>query len=303
MSALRSPSLLVVLNAQAGAVHEEALEAVLTALRAGAEVEVARTASPQELGTALAGRGDSRVVVVGGDGSLHAVLNALHTADALDPADPIGLIPLGTGNDLARTLGIPLDPVSAAGVVLSGAPERLDLFAEHGGRTGSVVANAAHMGIGAQAAGAAANFKEALGAVAYPLGAAIAGITAAGWGLRVEVDGVAVSDGEDRLLMVGVCNGRTIGGGAPLAPQASPSDGLADVVVCRAVGPVARVGFAAALREGEHLSRADVELVRGRQVSVSGEPFPLNADGEVTDNVPARTWIVRPGAWSALVPG
>ena len=163
--------------------------------------------------------------------------------------------------------------------------------------------NAAHVGIGAEAASAAADLKEALGAAAYPLGAAIAGATATGWGLRVEVDGAVLADGNERLLMVGVYNGRTIGGGAPLAPQALVTDGLADVVVCRAVGPLARVGFATALREGEHLAREDVELVRGRSVTVSGEPFPLNADGEVTDGVTSRTWTVRPGAWSALVPG
>ena len=302
MPRLRSPSLLVVVNAEAGSVHPDTVDAVLAELRTAAEVELVRTASPEELGAALGARGDSRVVALGGDGSLHAVLNALYAADALDEAGAVGLIPLGTGNDFARTLGIPLEPVAAAGVVLAGVPERLDLLDEEGGPTASVVANVAHAGIGAEAAKAAADLKETLGAAAYPLGAALAGITAAGWGLRVEVDGVVVAEEDERLLMVGVCNGRTIGGGAPLAPHASPADGLADVVVCRAVGPLARLGFAAGLRDGEHLLRDDVGLVRGRQVTVSGEPFPLNADGEVTEDVTFRTWTVRPDAWSALVP-
>jgi diacylglycerol kinase family enzyme len=292
-----------VLNADAGSVDPATVDAVLDALRGGAQVEPVRTASPEELDAALAGRGDRRIVVLGGDGSLHAVLGALHRSGWLEPADPIGIVPFGTGNDFARTLGMPLDPVAAAGVVLTGVPERLDVLVERGGPRGAVVVNAAHVGIGAEAASAAADFKEALGAAAYPLGAAIAGATATGWGLRVEVDGAVLADGHERLLMVGVCNGRTIGGGAPLAPQASVTDGLADVVVCRAVGPLARVGFATALREGEHLAREDVELVRGRNVTVSGGPFPLNADGEVTDGVTSRTWTVRPGAWSALVPG
>ncbi len=303
MTQLSSAPLLVVLNAEAGSVEADTVEAVLAALGKGPRVEVVRTAGPEELGEALAARENRRIVVLGGDGSLHAVVTALDRAGALAAADPLALIPLGTGNDLARTLGIPLDPVAAAGVVLGGVPRRLDLLAQaQDGRAGAVVVNAAHVGIGAEAANAAADFKDALGAGAYPLGAALAGVTAAGWALRVEVDGAVVADGDERLLMVGVCNGRTIGGGAPLAPQASPSDGLADVVVCRAVGPLARVAFAAALRAGEHLAREDVDLVRARQVTVSGEPFPVNADGEVTDGVSARTWTVRPGAWSALVP-
>ena len=303
MAPITSPPLLVVLNAAAGSVDPETVEAVLGALRRGASVELVRTASPEELGTALAARGERRIVVLGGDGSLHAVLGALRRAGSLDSTDPVGIVPLGTGNDFVRTLGIPLDPVAAAGVVLTGASERLDLLAEHGGRTGAVVVNAAHAGIGAEAASASADLKETLGAAAYPLGAVIAGFSATGWGLRVEVDGAVIADGDQALLLVGVCNGRTIGGGAPLAPGASVTDGLADVVVCRAVGPLARVGFATALRQGEHLAREDVELVRGRRVSVSGEPFPLNADGEVTDGVTSRTWTVRPGAWSALIPG
>ncbi len=303
MTDIPSPALLAVLNAEAGSVDPGTVDAVLVALNAGARVELVRTASPEELDAALAARGGRRIVVVGGDGSLHAVLGALHRTGSLAPADPIGIVPLGTGNDLARTLAIPLDPVAAAGVVLTGVAERLDLLVEHGGRSATVVANVAHVGIGAEAASAAADFKESLGAAAYPLGAAIAGATATGWDLRVEVDGAVVADGTQALLMVGVCNGRTIGGGAPLAPGASPTDGLADVVVCRAVGPLARVAFATALRDGEHLAREDVELVRGRRVTVSGAPFPLNADGEVSDGLTSCTWTVQPGAWSALVPG
>ena len=90
--------------------------------------------------------------------------------------------------------------------------------------------------------------------------------------------------------MVAVANGRTIGGGAELAPGAEPDDGLLDVVVATSTGPLARLGFAVALREGEHVERDDVLVVQGREVTVTGDPFPLNADGELDGPVTSRTW-------------
>ncbi len=74
--------------------------------------------------------------------------------------------------------------------------------------------------------------------------------------------------------MVGVANGRTIGGGAPLAPDAEPDDGLLDVVVATSTGPLARLRFGVALREGEHVDRDDVLVIRGRSVTVTGDAFP-----------------------------
>ena len=67
-------------------------------------------------------------------------------------------------------------------------------------------------------------------------------------------------------------------------------------------GPVARVAFAAALVGGNHVERPDVLVVRGREITLSGDPVDLDADGEVEREVRARTWRVQPGAWSTLVP-
>ncbi|MBM7808873.1 hypothetical protein JOD57_004710 [Geodermatophilus bullaregiensis] len=94
---------LVVVNRSAGTADDGALAAVLEVLRDGADVEVAATAGIAELERVVAGRGDRRPVVVGGDGSVHAAVAALDRAGGLDPARPIGLVPLGTGNDLARS--------------------------------------------------------------------------------------------------------------------------------------------------------------------------------------------------------
>jgi YegS/Rv2252/BmrU family lipid kinase len=290
--------LLVVTNDAAGGTDDERVEAALSVLRSATGVRREVCAEPGDLDRLLDGLGDRMLVVVGGDGSVHTAVATLRARGELSPDRPLGLVPLGTGNDLARTLGIPLEPAEAAHALVGGRPRSLDLVVDD---ADGVVVNAVHLGVGAEAAGKASALKDRLGRAAYAVGSIAAGAGATGWHLQVVVDGSAVAvDGE--ALMVAVANGRTIGGGAELAPGAELDDGLLDVVVATSTGPLARLGFAVALREGEHVERDDVLVVQGREVTVTGDPFPLNADGELTGPVTSRTWAVRPGAWSLVVP-
>ncbi|MDQ1625536.1 MAG: hypothetical protein QOJ49_1034 [Actinomycetota bacterium] len=288
----------MVTNAAAGSADEARIDAAVRVLRSGADVRVEACADPSHLPGLLSRREGRQVVMAGGDGSLHLLVAALEVAGELSAAEPVGLLPLGTGNDFARTVGIPLDPAEAAAALLAGRPRPLDLLVDD---AGGVVVNVVHLGIGAQAAARAGALKDRLGKAAYAVGSAVAGVEERGWALRVEVDGVVVHD-EGPVLMAGVCNGRTIGGGAEIAPEAVPDDGLLDVVIATSTGPLARLGFAVALREGDHVERDDVVAVQGRSVSVSGEAFPGNADGELQDPVERRTWTVRPNAWALVVP-
>jgi YegS/Rv2252/BmrU family lipid kinase len=290
--------LLVVTNEAAGGTTDEQVEAALAVLRDATDVRREVCAAPGDLDRVLDGLGERTLVVVGGDGSVHTAVSTLLSRGALSADRPLGLIPLGTGNDLARTLGLPLDPAAAARALLAGSVRTLDLVVDD---VGGVVVNAVHLGVGAEAAEKATALKDRLGRAAYAVGSLAAGAGATGWHLQVAVDG-AVLHVDREVLMVAVANGRTIGGGAPLAPDASPDDGLVDVVVATSTGPLARLGFAMALRDGEHVERDDVLVVRGRTVTVTGDPFPLNADGELDGPVSARTWTVRPAAWSLLVP-
>lgn len=290
--------LLVVTNASAGSAGDEQVDAALAVLEERADVRVERCSELADLDRVLASRDGRTVVVVGGDGSVHLAVDRLLGLGELSPTEPLGLVPLGTGNDLARTLGIPLDPAEAAKALLSGTARTLDLAVDD---AGGVVVNAAHLGVGAEAAERASAWKKRLGKAAYAVGGVLAGAGATGWDLRVEVDGEPFPLDEE-VLMVGLANGRTIGGGAELAPDAEPDDGLLDVVVATSTGPLARLGFAVAMREGEHVDRDDVHTVRARTVTVTGDAFPLNADGELSGPLTSRTWTVRPGAWAVLVP-
>ncbi len=291
--------LVVVTNESAGGTADDAVEAALSVLRAGTGVRREVCAEPGDLERVLDRLGrEETLVVAGGDGSVHTAVAALHRRGELSPGRPLGLVPLGTGNDLARTLGVPLDPAAAAQALLTGRPRPLDLLVDD---DGGIVVNAVHVGIGAEAAQHASGLKDRLGAAAYAVGSVAAGVRPGGWSLHVVVDGEpAHADGE--VLMVGVANGRTIGGGTELAPDAVPDDGLVDVIVATSTGPLARLGFATALRDGDHGQRDDVLVLRGRTVTVGGDSFPVNADGELSGPVTSRSWTVRPAAWSVLVP-
>jgi YegS/Rv2252/BmrU family lipid kinase len=289
---------LVITNAAAGSGDEEAVAAAVDVLRRQTDVEVRATDTEGDVDAALADRRDRIVVAAGGDGTVHLLIARLHAGDELGQV-VLGLIPLGTGNDLARGVGIPLDPAEAAAVVLSGRERAMDILVDsHDG----VVVNAAHVGIGAEAAKAAGPWKRRLGKLGYAVGAVIAGVTSEGLRLVVTVDGQRFSDGSRRILQAGISNGSVIGGGTPLAPDANPGDGRADVVVSYAVGPVDRLLYGVHLKRGTHEERHDVSTRRGTEVTVSGEPFWCNCDGELRGPTASETWRVRRAAYRLMVP-
>ncbi|SET09246.1 diacylglycerol/lipid kinase family protein [Nonomuraea wenchangensis] len=292
--------LLAMGNPAAGGDDEATRRAVLDVLGGGADVVFHALERPDDLDRALAEHPDREPVVLGGDGTLHRVVAALLARGELE-SRPVGLIPMGTGNDLARTLGIPLEPADAARVVLDGAPRPLDLLVEDAPGRG-IVLNAVHVGVGAEASRRATPLKPVLRRAAYAAGALLAGVRSKGWRLRVRVDDELVADGRRRVLMVGVGNGASIGGGTPLTPDARPDDGLADVVVSYAVSPWGRLAYGVLLRLGRHPERDDVATFRGRAVVVEGEPVPANADGELCPPAPHRSWTLRPAAWRVVAP-
>lgn len=292
--------LLVITNTRAGGARTEAIATAIDVLRSGdGDVEVADL-DPDALPDTLKQHPGHRPVILGGDGSVQLLAATAHRIGLLDdPPFTFGLVPLGTGNDFARTLGLPLDPVKAAEVVLNGRPRDLDILVDD---VGGVMVNAVHVGIGAEAGRRAVPLKNRLGKLAYPVGSAVAGASATGWKLRVTVDGTVLAGGKRRALMVALGNGVTIGGGAPVAPSARPDDGQADVVVSFSTGWQARLWFAVALVRGKHPERDDVLAARGHEVTVSGEPVPLNADGELSQLDHPRTWTVLPHALRIPVP-
>jgi diacylglycerol kinase (ATP) len=293
--------LLLITHADTGASDE--LGAALEVLHGHASVEVCETSNPGELDGVLHRAGSRPIVVAGGDGSLHAVIATLYRRNDLT-GKVLGLLPLGTGNDFARSVGMPLDAVEAAKALVSSTPRPMDLIVDE---LGEIVVNNVHIGASALASRRGATWKDrlgpfGLGALGYPIGAALAAVRPPSIRLHVEVDGDVVSDVDRRVLMVAVGNGATIGGGTKVTPAADPRDGKADVLVSFATAPRARFGYALDLLRRSHPERDDTLYLRGSQVSVAGEEFWLSADGEVTGPEGRRTWHVERAAYSMLLP-
>ncbi|WP_231123297.1 diacylglycerol/lipid kinase family protein [Nocardioides sambongensis] len=307
--------LLVIANDKAGSTAEETVEAVLEVLRSHAEVEVARTSSPEDLDDLLTGTealDECRVVVIGGDGSIHAVMAALHRHHLLGGVE-VALVPMGTGNDFARTLGLPLDAVAAAPIAATGTARPADLVVDD---TGAVTVNGVHVGASAEAGERGAAWKERLGRVGvgrvnlgklgYPIGALLTAVDPPMRRLRVEVDGKVVHDTDHRVLMVALGNGASVGGGTELTPAADPHDGQVDVLIATPAGVWSRLRVAALLPFRRHPEDADVQMLRGSTITIAadaGDDFDVNSDGEIDGPVRRRTWRVLPGAYRVVVPG
>ncbi len=304
--------LLLITNDNAGTSDDEAIEAAVAVLREGAEVEVVGTTDLDDLQNVLRERieahPDIEIVVAGGDGSLHAMIVALGALDRLHREDgsgveapALGLIPLGTGNDFARAIDLPTEPDEAARVILDGKLRPIDVIEDD---TGALIVNAVHVGAGEEAGRAAQPWKERLGPLGYLIGSVLAGIQAKGWRLRVVVDGEAVADGRRRLMQVAIANGTSVGGGAQIAPDAAPGDGRADVLVATARSRFEQLRYALRLKRGDQDELHGVSNYVGREVRISttGEPFGINADGELSDPVRERTWRVLRAAYRLHVP-
>jgi diacylglycerol kinase (ATP) len=289
--------LLVVANASAGSHEQEALEAALAVLERETDVRVVSTDAPDELDDVLCNPDGHSVVVAGGDGSLHAVVNAMNRLDLLG-GTRLGLLPLGTGNDFARGVRLPLEPDHAARVITAGRTARINLIVDD---TGTIVVNNVHLGVGAQASRQADRWKARLGRFGYLVGALAAGINPRFVKVEVTVDGEPLTP-VSRVAQVAIGNGSNVGGGTELIPGADPVEGQLVVIVSRAAGHLSRLVYLARLKGGSHHLMKEVTRVTGCEVCVEGEDFWTTSDGELTGPYRKRTWELRPDAVEMYLP-
>jgi YegS/Rv2252/BmrU family lipid kinase len=255
-----------------------------------------------ELAREAALGGASLLVVVGGDGSVHEVANGL--AAVQDPPE-VAVVPRGTGWDFARSLGIPRAVEDAARVALDGDVRTIDLgavtYRSWGGESGrAVFANAASAGMSGAIAQRANETSKMLGGKASYLWATFA--VFARWSatdVRVSVDG---ERREGRMFDVIVANGRYLGGGMQICPDAEPDDGVFDVLTIGDVTKRDLVLTMPKIYRGTHLPHPKAELLRGRVVSIESEaPIPVELDGEQPGTTPVRLELL-PSALRLRVP-
>jgi diacylglycerol kinase family enzyme len=295
------PGFVVLANRAAGSVDDRSLGAVAATLAEHAPVRVQRTADPEDIDRALASLDGCRPVVLGGDGSLHLVVNRLLALGLGET--PVGLVPLGTANDLARGLGLPRDPVAAARVVATGRPRPLPVAERVG--DGEAVLNTAHVGIGVRAARVGGVAKRGLGALAYPAGALVAGVRPERFDVEVTVDDRQVHTGPV-VAVLATLGPRT--GGRRLLPGVDLADDCLDVLVVPPVNLPRRLGLVVdVLRGRDPADRPDLARAAGRRVTIRPlDPSAVTArwdtDGELRRWPGPVSLSVVPGAWQVVVP-
>jgi YegS/Rv2252/BmrU family lipid kinase len=237
------------------------------------------------------------VVAVGGDGTVGACAAGL--VDAGPPGWPpvraaLGVVPAGGGNDAARSLGLPADPVAAAGLLPRLRRRPADL-ASVAGRAYLNVAGAGFDSevnrIANQRLGWAGNRPRYVGAVLAEL---VVGRTAQ---FRLSLDGQAT---EPRGWLVAVANGPSYGGGMLVAPRASLADGLLEVVVIHEIGKLEFLRTFPKVFSGGHVQHPAVAVHRAAHVELDADrPLAVYADGEPAGTLPA-TFTVRRAAITVL---
>lgn len=252
---------------------------------AGAAVEVTYTTSAAETPALVASAvGAGAVVVsVGGDGMLSSVAGSVAAHDGV-----LAVVPAGRGNDFARMLEVPQDTAAQARLLLAGGERRIDLLRATVGGVASVVAGSVYAGVDARAAEIVDRSHWLPGRLQYPVAAVRALATYRPVDCVLDVDGVRSTH---QAATVVVANSRYYGKGMAIAPMASVSDGLLDVVVIEAAGRLDLIRSLPKVYDGGHVALDEVTVLTGRRIALSGTyaggaAVPVGADGEALGALP-----------------
>jgi YegS/Rv2252/BmrU family lipid kinase len=252
-----------------------------------------------ELAAAAVAEGVNRIVVAGGDGTVCEAAEGLYKAGGGE----LAILPLGTGNDGARTLGVPADLEQAARLAVSGGSRSFDLITigDH------AVLNAIGVGLTGDINDRAMGIKEAkvplLRGIFVYLAAALASL------FQYRMQKVRmVTEGRNfdgTMLILAVHGGPTTGGGFALTPAAVPDDGLLDACLAEEVGPMGRLlRLVAAMRGNLGAWKGSHELQAPWLELHFSEPLPAHLDGNsITLEPPVARFEVVPGALKVVVPG
>jgi len=261
---------------------------------AGHAVELAREA---------AAAGCELVVAAGGDGTVNEVVNGL--AEALDRTR-LGILSLGTGKDLIKTLGIPAELPQAVRVLAEGAVRRIDIgratFIDRSGRQAQrLFVNVGDVGFSGAVVERVNRSSKALGGFLSYLGGLVTTLlTYSNKLVHITIDGRVEEIGVVNAVVV--ANGQYFGGGMWVAPTAQVDDGLFDIAVIGDVGKVEVIGNVPKLYRGTLASHPKVRYFRGRNVTVtSGDEVLLDLDGEQPGRAPV-TFQLLPQALACMVP-
>lgn len=266
------------------------IEAALDSRRIGFRVKRTRDLEHGVAAALRAAEAGELPVVVSGDGLIGAVGGALAGGET-----PLGIVPSGRGNDLARVLGIPAEPEAAVATLAAGSTRRIDVGEANGKRFLGV----ASIGFDAVANELANETTLLRGNLVY----AYAGVrTLVEW--KPARFSVRVGEESRRYsgYSVSAANSGAFGGGMRIAPDAELEDGKFDVVVITEVGKLRFLGNLPRVFKGTHVEEDEVEVFRTPRLEVdASRPFPVYADGEHLTDLPVSLRVL-PRALSVIVP-
>ena len=226
------------------------------------------------------------VVGIGGDGTIHEVVNGLIDSAGRCPA-VLGVIPGGTGNDFSKILGCPADPDKALDTLLSGEVRAFDV----GCVNGHYFINIAGVGFDAEVAGFLNQRPKRLpAALTYVYGVLVMLFRYRPVEMTLTLDEETVSE---KCLLVSVCNGHSHGGGMKMVPHARPDDGVLDICVAGDLSRTETLLLLPKVFSGKHTSHPKVKLYKTSAISIrSNQSLVLQADGEVLGRTPVELSLV-----------
>lgn len=286
-------SCLVIVNPRSRCGGDVFDEVVNTLSRRGGRVIGERPGEPEALGEAIRRHclEVERIVIGGGDGTLNRAIPALRECGR-----PLGIIPLGTANDLARTLSIPADIDGAARIIVEGRTAPIDI----GCVNGKHFFNVASIGLGPKVTSRLSeSMKARLGIFSYLRALLSAYRECKPFRARLVIDGQLQ---RVRTIHIGVGNGRYYGGGATVFEEAAIDDGRLDVFSLSSRPFWQLLLLAPWLKKGRHRALEAVDLLHGQRVNITTHhSMDVSADGELLTNTPAQFHVV-PKALSVFIP-
>lgn len=258
------------------------------------EFKLVKTSRPKEaieLARKAVAEGFQKIVAVGGDGTVHEVVNGILGTGAI-----LGIIPIGDGNDISRCLHIPRDIPAACRLLEKVYTRTIDV----GTANGTYFVGVASTGFDSVVTEIANEMTiKVRGPVKYTLAAFRALTSFRASNFYFNCDGKLSAE---RAMLIAVANTRNYGGGMKVAPAAELDDGLFDICLVREISRFHFIRVFPTVFSGQHIKDPNITIFRAREIEISSEkPFHVYADGEYIMPLPARFRIV-PRALEVIVP-
>jgi diacylglycerol kinase (ATP) len=263
---------------------------IQTALRAGGiDYDLQQTSRPRQA-VAVAEQakesGYETLIAIGGDGTVNEVVNGLMHASKEKPCGTLGIIPIGSGNDFSRTLGLHADWRAAVQRLIAGRPTWIDIgkmicdAPAPGYDAGTYYfVNAIDTGFGARTAQHAHDFRFLTGMPMYLAAIFKTLVYYSTPYVKIALNGRVI---EQCSTMVAMNNGRQMGGGFKMAPTASLEDGLLDVMIADGLGRLGILSLLPKVMNGTHIGDRRVKCTQAPRIVIdSPDPLIVEADGEI----------------------